>query len=80
MRDRSSTRRSARQTLADDSQPPLQVSRTFDPAAIDLDDLAEAVRQLLGTDAENPRDPDLLLKRRRATHVMGSKRLEAPAS
>jgi hypothetical protein len=54
------------------------VSRSFSPDAIDLDDLAEAVRRLLGSGGEDWRDPDLLLKRRRVSHVMGAK--EASAS
>ena len=56
----------------------LAVSRTFSPGAIDLDDLTEAVRQLLGSSNEPLRDPDLLLKRRRVSQVMESK--EVPTS
>jgi len=64
-----------------DQQPLLDLSRTFDPGAIDLDDLAEAMRQLLesgeNSDPEKVGSPHLHLKRRRVSHVMGSK--EAPA-
>ena len=73
------TRRgSSRRSLpAEDQQRPLHVSRTFDPDAIDIDDLAEAVRQLLGSSddigSEPQHDPHLLFKRRRVSHVMGAK-------
>jgi len=78
MRERPSTRRPVRRT---DDYSPFQVSRTFAPAAIDLDDLAEAVRRLLGSGddagAEPPLASHLLLKRRRVSHVMGAEGVPA---
>jgi hypothetical protein len=61
------------------------VIRSFS-AGIDLDDLAEAIRQLLGP-GTIPLDtgrtlptPDLLLTRQRGSHVIGSKGKDAPGS
>jgi hypothetical protein len=79
MRERFPTRRRfpRRSLRAEDQLSPFHVSRVFDPGAIDIDDLAEAVGELLrsgyATNAEYGRDPDLLLKRRRVSHVMGAK-------
>ena len=54
-----------------------EVIRDFSPSKIDLDELTEAVRQLLSgegaLDVRTQRDPDLSLPRRRATHVVGGK-------
>jgi hypothetical protein len=53
------------------------VARIFSPADLDLDDLAEAIRFLLGppsTPQSGPSlqpNPDLLSSPRRATHVVG---------
>jgi hypothetical protein len=83
MRERSSTRR-GHPTCSDDQQRHLQVSRSFNPGTIDLDDLAEAVRQLLDADfavaTGTARRPDLLSQPRRATQVMGANEQEAPAT
>jgi hypothetical protein len=55
-----------------------EVVREFSPGDIDLDDLTEAIRQLLEPapvekiDSGRPGDPDLLLPRWRATHVVGA--------
>ena len=53
------------------------VARIFSPSDLDIDDLAEAIRQLLGPDIgapgevlHQPKD-DLLSVRRRVTHVVG---------
>ena len=67
-----------------DSDGASDIARTFSPDELDLDQLAEAIRRLLNTDtgddAQIRRDPDLLSRRRRATHVMGSQGLEVPGS
>jgi hypothetical protein len=53
------------------------IARQFAPEQIDLDGLAQAIRCLLAADLASPDDPptppdpDLLLPRRRATHVVG---------
>jgi len=56
---------------------PFEITRSFFPDQIDLDDLAEAIRLLLNPDEESDggrgRDRDLLLPRRRASHVVGAK-------
>ena len=66
------------------SDCPPDVIRSFSPAELDLDQLAEAIRRLLNTgtadDPQIQRDSDLLSRRRRATHVMGSQGLEVPSS
>jgi len=55
-----------------------EVVREFSSGDIDLDELAEAIRLLLEPapaariDVRRRRDPDLLLQRRRATHVVGA--------
>ena len=56
-----------------------EVARQFAPEQIDLDQLAEAIRSLLGEPNE-PRpqapaapNPDLLLVRRRGSHVVRAK-------
>ena len=55
---------------------PVPVERLFAPTELDIDDLAEAIRLLLGPDQVpriEPRDPadsDLLSLPRGATHVM----------
>lgn len=63
-----------------ESFPPPQivvpVARIFDPSALNLDDLAEAIRSLLGsssvpeTASPGRPNPDLLSFPRRATHVV----------
>jgi hypothetical protein len=55
-----------------------EMIRNFNPGDVDLDELAEAIRQFLspgGARTGQPhrrRDPDLLSSRRGATHVVGS--------
>lgn len=57
-------------------RPWVPVARVFSPSDLDLEDLAEAIRQLLGPaigvpeEAPNQPDPDLLLSARGATHVV----------
>ncbi|MGA2580044.1 MAG: hypothetical protein ABSH24_28935 [Bryobacteraceae bacterium] len=52
------------------------MTRLFTPAQLDLDDLAEAIRSLLGpgsilqTTSPGGTNPALLLFRRRGTHVV----------
>ncbi len=77
MRDRSANRRHVPRA-SDEILIQQEIVREFSPGDIDLEDLAEAIRLLLeplpakkiGT--RHPRDPDLLLPRRRATHVVGA--------
>jgi hypothetical protein len=61
---------------------PLEFSRIFDSDGIDVDALAEVVRQLLASvpdeAPEDRHDTHLLLKRRRVSHVMGTE--GAPAT
>lgn len=53
------------------------MARIFSPADLDIDDLAEAIRQLLGPDVGAPEEvlnqpkSDLLSFPRRGTHVVG---------
>lgn len=74
-RHQSTTRSLGRGGKHDHIQPDL--IRAFRPEEIDLDDLAEAIRQLLHSESTpTPHSsagvgPDLLLVRDRATHVMG---------
>jgi len=55
-----------------------EVVRNFTPGELDFDDLAEAIRCLLGNEpaSETQRpsgsDPDLLLPRPRVSHVVGA--------
>jgi hypothetical protein len=57
--------------------PAAPVARIFSPSDLDLDDLAEAIRQLLGPDISAREDAlhqpngDLLSLARRGTHVVG---------
>jgi hypothetical protein len=52
--------------------PAEHVARLFSPSELDLDDLAEAIRSLLGPSSVSPGhpDPDLLPVPRRVTHVV----------
>jgi hypothetical protein len=55
-----------------------EVVREFTSGDVDIDELAEAIRLLMErapaarTDVGRRPDPDLLLPRRRATHVVGA--------
>lgn len=79
-----SRRRHTRPLRGDDTVPPLGMSRTFSPGAVDLDDLAEVLRHLIGSGNgdgdDSRRDPNLHSQRRRASHVMGNEVVEAPGS
>ena len=61
---------------------PIQVTRLFSPDVIDLDDLAESVRMLLGrrgesrSDSRGPSNGDLLSSATRVSHVLEAN--EAP--
>jgi len=76
MRDRSvaisnrpaSPRHSASHPVRDSAGP--EVARQFTPEQIDLDDLAQALRALLG-ERISPH-PDLLLAGHRGSHVVGA--------
>lgn len=59
-----------------ESQAPDQIGREFRPDTLDLDQLVEVLRRLLGEDpADNPTPPsvraDLRLVPTRGTHVVG---------
>lgn len=63
-------------------KPGVELSRAFSCDEIEVDALAEIVRQLVGSAHANGVDasdgPDLLLKRHRVSHVLGNK--EVPAT
>ncbi len=49
------------------------ITRQYEPRQIDLDDLAQAIRGLLGDGSTaNPPQPDLLSGRHRGSHVVGA--------
>jgi hypothetical protein len=81
MRDRHQPRPNSRphndlQVLAAFGRGAVQVERSFRPEDMDLDDLAEAIRSLLGPSSvpqiasPSRPNPDLLSVPRRGTHVL----------
>jgi hypothetical protein len=80
MRDHSSLprfRAISSEQAAEHQLQPQELIREFQPNEVDLDDLAAAIRDLLDSGKPSDRDanarssPDLLSRRRRATHVVG---------
>jgi hypothetical protein len=77
-RNRGSNRRTGPPLLAAPGAETIQphIQRSFRPDEIDVDDLAEAIRVLLGrngsprTDSRNLSDPDLLFLAPRVSHVV----------
>jgi hypothetical protein len=63
--------------MRDHLHPAAVVARIFSPSELDIDDLAEAIRQLLGPSIGAPEEvlhqpnSDLLSFPRRVTHVVG---------
>lgn len=57
--------------------PAVGVARAFSPSDLNIDDLAEAIRQLLGPDISAPKESlhqpndDLLSSPHRGTHMVG---------
>jgi hypothetical protein len=77
LQDRSSTPRRSSQST------PSAVSRFFAIGTIELDDLVEAIRQLLGSEievADSLPATDLLFVRHRGMHVVGSTKAEVRGS
>jgi hypothetical protein len=72
---------STRAPRAEDRLIQPQVLRAFQPADLDLDDLAEAILRVLdssdggGLDSKPQANSDLLCRHNRATHVVGGENL-----